>query len=79
MKKVNPVCPSLCRYRLLCPLTRQRGINQLFIEGVFTRAEECIAYEGFGAKLRKEYGIELTGTDEDIFYAVEERIGIQSE
>lgn len=79
MKPIEPVCPSFCRYRLLCPRQRQMGINRLFVEGRLKTASDCIAHQPFGVNLRKRYGVELEGSAEELFERVAERIAIQEE
>jgi hypothetical protein len=76
----EPICPSFCRFRLICRRWHQQGINPLFVEGRIERkAEACFPwFEVMTHSLERRFGIDASGmTAEEVFEAVSERIAME--
>ena len=57
----SPKCPSFCRFRLICPETRQQTMNKRFVSGEARGVEDCLVYPGFTRQLYVKYGAQIKG------------------
>lgn len=77
---VEPTCPTQCCMRVICPTWIQRGINKLWIDGTYTKREDCWRFARLARVHHKATGKSPPKTSDEFLKQLEqlsEREGIE--
>ena len=69
---VEPTCPTTCCFRVICPTWVQQGINQLWVDGTYTRREQCLWFQRLVQLHSETIGAEPPKTSDELLRQLEQ-------